>query len=277
MSGTEISGLKRKIEELEAEIKQLKEDKDELRKENKRLKQDNLCYEAQKAMDELQEALKPHIFRMDDLVRNHGLKHIALEIFKNLDPQDLGICRLVSKEWRNCIDSDRYRYELKLDECRSIIVELNRFHKIQCNGSDRIRDIFENFPNADILPGYRFYVDQLVADKDRCEFIENFVTESFDFIYKKESVNNLKMFVPFMKKYCEKLNDLNRDSFTKYTMKENPENRPPWVTPLHFALEEKHLDVYEMCARSPFRKSMQHAGTWIDLEQRYRIILSEAR
>ena len=64
---------------------------EQLRAEHKRLKQ---------AMEQI-------IVRLNELVHNSGLKHIALQIFNELDPKSHGNCRLVSKEWKNCIDNDK--------------------------------------------------------------------------------------------------------------------------------------------------------------------------
>ena len=45
--------------------------------------------------------------QLDEIIHNPGLQHIAVEIFKFLDPASLGICRSVSKDWRDFIDDDR--------------------------------------------------------------------------------------------------------------------------------------------------------------------------
>ena len=88
-----------RIEHLVAENKRLEQD-------NKKLKLDS-CYEVKQAMENLHEALKPRYVRLDELVTNPGLQHVALYIFKKLDPKTLGNCRLVSREWKNCIDNGK--------------------------------------------------------------------------------------------------------------------------------------------------------------------------
>ena len=88
-----------RIEHLVAENKRLEQD-------NKKLKLDS-CYEVKQAMENLHEALKPRYVRLDELVTNPGLQHVALYIFKKLDPKTLGNCRLVSREWKDCIDNGK--------------------------------------------------------------------------------------------------------------------------------------------------------------------------
>ena len=87
------------IEHLVAENKRLEE-------ENEKLKVDN-CSEVKQAMENLHVALKPRYVRLDELVLNPGLQHVAIYIFKKLDPKSLANCRLVSKKWKDCIDNGK--------------------------------------------------------------------------------------------------------------------------------------------------------------------------
>ena len=90
--------------------------------ENKRLKQDNECFEIIQSMGKLHEALKQRHFRIDKFIENPGFHHIALEIFKNLDPKSLGNCRQVSKDWMELIDTDssKFWWKFQLDKCEDI-------------------------------------------------------------------------------------------------------------------------------------------------------------
>ena len=91
---TENSDLKRKIKALE--------------RENKRLKKDNECDKIIQNINKVHQALKPRYVRLDELVLNPGLEHIALNIFQHLDLLTLSICRRVSSNWKKCIDNDKY-------------------------------------------------------------------------------------------------------------------------------------------------------------------------
>ena len=53
-------------------------------------------------------ALSTKFIRLDEIVSNPGLQHVAWQIFSKLDPKSLGRARLVSKSWKFCIESDKY-------------------------------------------------------------------------------------------------------------------------------------------------------------------------
>ena len=72
-------------------------------------KNEELSEESKRQMEEIQPhevepTSKPQFFRLDELVHNSGLKHIALQIFSELDPKSHVNCRMVSKGWKDCID-----------------------------------------------------------------------------------------------------------------------------------------------------------------------------
>ena len=56
-------------------------------------------------MEQIQDDLRPRYVKLDELVHNPGLEHIALQVFKYLDPKSLAQCRAVSKGWKLCIDN----------------------------------------------------------------------------------------------------------------------------------------------------------------------------
>ena len=91
---TENSDLKRRIKALETE--------------NKRLKKYNECDKIIQNINKVHQALKPLYVRLDELVLNPGLEHIALNIFQHLDLPTLSRCRQVSSNWKKCIDNDKY-------------------------------------------------------------------------------------------------------------------------------------------------------------------------
>ena len=91
-------------------------------KEIKR-KNEDLCEENKKQKEEIQghEEVE-QFFKLEKLVHNPGLKHIALQIFSKLDPKTHVNCRLVSKGWKDCIDNDKclmqkqlYQYKCQLE------------------------------------------------------------------------------------------------------------------------------------------------------------------
>ena len=53
---------------------------------------------------------------MDLLTESHGLSWIALEIFKFVPKEDLASCRLVSRTWKEIIDSDVHWWRLQIDD-----------------------------------------------------------------------------------------------------------------------------------------------------------------
>ena len=102
----EVSILKRQISDLQKEVENLKN-------ENKKLKKENT--DIVKCM----EALTSYV-KLDDLVHNPGLEHIAAQIFKYLDPKSLGQCRAVSKGWKSFIDNDKYWW-IQVLEAKSML------------------------------------------------------------------------------------------------------------------------------------------------------------
>ena len=150
MSKKEKANLKRRMEEVYSEKKRLEQD-------NKRPKQDNE-------------------FRLDEFVFNPGLQHVALQIFKQLDPKSLGSCRSVSKSWKEVIDDDKTWWQSLLLEYKSFM----------------IKKVYKRYSN-----------DQLE------EFIE-----VMEYINDNECFKNLKLFATFMRVYCRDVKkNLERNDF----------------------------------------------------------------
>ena len=93
----DISG----IEALEEEVGQSKEG-------NKRLRSDNQSTDIIKCMKDIQNDLRTRFVRLDELVHNPGLGHIARHIFNFFDIKTLGKCRQVSRGWKSFIDNDKH-------------------------------------------------------------------------------------------------------------------------------------------------------------------------
>ena len=94
MEEKDVSILKRQISALQKE-------NEDLKNENKRLKKENT--DIVKLLKETTSYVK-----LDELIHNRGLEHIASHIFKYLDPKSLGQCRAVSKGWKLLIDNHEY-------------------------------------------------------------------------------------------------------------------------------------------------------------------------
>ena len=86
-----------------------------MKNENQRLKRDNQSTDIIKCMEQIQDDLRTRYVRLDELVHNPGLEHIALHIFKYLDPKSVGQCRAVSKGWKSLIDNDKFWWMQILD------------------------------------------------------------------------------------------------------------------------------------------------------------------
>ena len=94
---TEKDTLKRRIEALEQVVVRLQEENQSCKTEIKRFRQDHDILDS---IGKFYKALKKRPlthFRIEELIRNPGFQHIALSIFKKLDPKSLGTCRVVSK------------------------------------------------------------------------------------------------------------------------------------------------------------------------------------
>ena len=148
-----------KTQNLKRQIEELHEEKMLLEQDSKRLKQDNKLYQVQKSME------KQEYIRLDELVCNPGLEHVALQIFKNLDRKSLGSCRSVSKGWKACIDNDKHWWQSLILDYKSFMIK--KVHK-------------------------RYSNDQLE------EFIE-----AMQYIHDNESLKNLELFATFMTDYCQ--------------------------------------------------------------------------
>ena len=163
--------LKRRIEALEQGVERLQEENQSWEIENKRRNQDDHWDDIMDSMEKLHKLLKKRFFEIEKFIRNPGFQHIALAIFKKLDPKTLGNCRAVSKEWKACIDQDKYWWHLQLVKCKEIM-------RLSCYGANGRTSLENSYP----------------------EFMK-----TMDHIYEKESMDNMKSFVTFMSRYRLKL------------------------------------------------------------------------
>ena len=168
--------------------------------------------------------------RLDELVKNPGLQHVALNIFKKMDPKSLGNCRLVSKQWKDCIDEVKWWW---LDQLSKYTDSLKRL-KLEFNPSRTFG---------------RYKIEQ----------IEMFI-EVMDYVYKNEPLEDLKLFTKFMGDYCIKFKARLPDS--SLWIRE----RNKLDSPMHFAAEKNRLDILEIFARSPMKGRM-NVENWIMFTQ----------
>ena len=118
-----------KTQNLKRQIEELHEEKMQLEQDSKRLKQNHEFYQFRKS----------RYIRLDELVCNPGLEHVALQIFKNLDRKSLGSCRCVSKGWKACIDDDKHWWQSLILDYKSFMVK--KVHKRYTN--DQLEEFIE--------------------------------------------------------------------------------------------------------------------------------------
>ena len=220
----EVSILKRQISDLQKEVENLKN-------ENKKLKKENT--DIVKCM----EALTSYV-KLDDLVHNPGLEHIAAQIFKYLDPKSLGQCRAVSKGWKFFIDNDKYWW-IQVLEAKSML-----------RRGFRMVETWDVFANRMIW----------FPDNNGYSEFENTVA----YIKEYESLENLRRLGRLILDYyccfgepedhekiafarCRKFFIV--DDIFKMQIEESVE------TPLHFAADNNRLDILNYLASLP---TMQH-------------------
>ena len=150
------------IMSLEDQIKTLEDRIKLLEIENRQLKNESQASDIQTAMFKLQLALKPRFVRLDDLVCNSGLVHVAYKIFGYLDLKSLRNCRLVSKAWKDCVEDDSSYWNRLLDAAKSHPYH-QHYHPACC-----LLDVFPEF------------------------------VEVFDYLQSKSSIDDIKLFIDFM-------------------------------------------------------------------------------
>ena len=66
---------------------------------------------------------------LNQFIENPGLQYVAEQIFVDLDPKNLSICRLISRSWKNFIDSKRCLIHLQVQQLllkrKSIIAKMS--------------------------------------------------------------------------------------------------------------------------------------------------------
>ena len=159
--------------------------------------------------------------QLDELVHNPGLRHIALQIFSELDPQSHVNCRLVSKGWKDCIDNDKCLMQKQL-------------YQYKCQLEARQRTLFKDHN----------VTGKAASLKDFDAVMEH--------VYKNESLDNLKLFTLFMRDYfyCKRAIQMAYNYLGEGT--ELGPNLGMW-TPLNIAAKRNRLDILQICADSPLK------------------------
>ena len=142
--------------------------------ESKALKHEFAILEAVCKMKRLQSALQLRIFKMNSLITNPGLQHLAIRIFAKLNIQDLKHCRIVCKLWKDMIENDKSWLHYNLNKVK------NKPHII-------MKDDLLNYFNFKIPLIEEFPEWQKVHDYFECT----------------KNIQDLKSYVNFMKDYFE--------------------------------------------------------------------------
>ena len=226
------------------------QDMDEL-EESKRLKRHHdQCFQIFKAVKNLHKALKPRYVRLDELIQNRGLQHLARSIFWFLDYSSLTSCRLVSKSWKDFIDNNCD----KLFEYWKLLLQLLSICK---KSQFRV----ENFYAYDLDD--EEYLDWSL-EVNHPDFMV-----VFDYFSEKGSLPDLLTFKKFMVEYC--------DAMRAY-MEDTPEDRKPYFdSPLHYAADQKRFDIFDIVVKTPLENiniENRHSGN--SLRGHHASILGEA-
>ena len=112
--------------------------------------------------------------KLEELMGNPGLEHISDKIIEYLGPEDVAECRLVSKFWRDYIDSHKHWYILQLEE-------IGREFDMQ-------HDVWE--------PSEDFH-----GSLDNARHLYEWMNFIYDFTEKNNNVSDVKVFATNMMEY----------------------------------------------------------------------------
>ena len=191
----------------------LEKENEDLKNEIKRLKKEKQTTDIIKCMEEIQGDLRPRYVRLDELIHNSGLEHIARQIFKYLDPKSVGQCRVVSTGWKSFIDNDTYWWIQVLEA-----LKVKKMIRCGCGGFTH-------------LQGWVEFQDTVA------------------FMKENESLENLRLLGRFiLDYYCcfGKRRIVQPSEPNKFYDTCEPEE-----TPLHFAADKNRLDILNYLASLP--------------------------
>ena len=127
-------------------------------------------YDIIKGIDKVHEALKPRYFRMDELVRNEGLSHLAEQVIFLLDFKTIGQCRLVSKAWKKFIDEHKLWWFLNCNKAQS-----TKFFETE-DGNEK-QSLLDFYPDWSKVNDHLFLKEPLEDYKSFAEFMIEFVLD----------------------------------------------------------------------------------------------------
>ena len=165
----EIVELQQKSELSSIEIQNLAGEVEELKRKVNLSRHENQSFEIMDSMNDLQAALKSRYVRMDELVCNPGLEHLAEEIFSYLEPNDLMNCCLVSKSWKEICEKPMWRLRLEYFTNKKLL-----------KGDPKWKWSGEPIPLVEMYPEYQAV----------CNYVKH-----------QESLENLRIFAFFLQEF----------------------------------------------------------------------------
>ena len=251
---------------LEAMAEESKEFSDDALKailvENQTLKAQNAYLKNQMESQEIifsitkvHEALKSRYFRMNELVCNPGLDHLALQILGFLDAKSLANCRVVSKSWKICIDSSRIWWLKRLHHIMEEIIDfclndfseflfvIDYFMKSSLDKLQRFVELLQDIYDQGGLRLGRLSPLHLAAEAGNLEFLNLMLETSIQFDLRDGFYNWTPLYFACQAGQTEVVK-----FFYQHSIDKSVDFKSRWTderTPLHCACKNGHLETVE--------------------------------
>ena len=172
---------------------------------------------------------------------NPGLEHLADKIFEEIeDPQDIANCRLVSKHWRQYIDSNNHWWNLQLIEIGNCYVELYEWEITRLGKIPSWLKVISHFMNNanNDFETFKFFTTTMI------EFYSHELKNIGDYHYfsRYQMDTPLHWAIWRHKAYPDKKNM----EFIRILPLELIDMTETEPTPLHRAISEDNVEVVEM-------------------------------